>query len=176
MNKFVLSLGLVALLAGCGEPAENKTAQPQEPVKQATPSEPTAAPVVTPETPEDKAKVEEPSQPAAAAPEQNGVKSEPAKPTQPASPEKSASELVIDATSEQTMTASLDKMIAPLSDAEKEAFAEAFLVYAMSKVDMSVDEETNQKNMLAALSGKSVKDIMAEADKIKADAEKAEQK
>lgn len=37
MNKFILSLGLVTLLAGCGEPAKNETAAPQEPVKQSVP-------------------------------------------------------------------------------------------------------------------------------------------
>ena len=73
---------------------------------------------------------------------------------------------VIDATNEETMNSSLNAMLEPLSDSEKEAFAEAFLIYTMSKVDMSVSDATNQKNILAALNGKSVKDIMTEATKI----------
>lgn len=174
MNKFVLSLGLVALLAGCDKPAENKMTPPQEPAKQSAPVA-TTAPAATEAATENKAQtntsVQSPTEQ-----DTQVAESKPTEPVQPAAPAKPGDALVIDATSEQTMTASLDKMIAQLSDSEKEAFAESFLVYAMSKVDMSVDEETNQKNMLAALNGKSVKDIMTEADKIKADAEKTEQK
>jgi hypothetical protein len=161
MNKFLLSLGLVSLLAGCGEPAKDKTTASSTPVEQTTTVEKTTTVEQTAPIKTDDKSVQTPAN------TETSVASE---------QKKIANDLVIDATSEQTMTASLDKMIEPLSDAEKEAFAEAFLVYAMSQVDMSVDEQTNQKNMLAALNGKSVKDILAGAEKIKADAEKTEQK
>lgn len=195
MNKFLLSFGLVALLAGCDKPAENRMATPQNEMNQPTPTAPATpatpanpATPATPVTPANPVTTTTPEERAVERSVQNQQQAQSAAtntmpPAVTAQPNQSeggqgvrlnpARTEVIDASSEEAMTASLDRMIVNLSESEKEAFAEAFLVYAMSKVDMSLDEETNQKNMLAALNGKSVQDIMTEAEKIKASSDKA---
>lgn len=220
MNKFLLSIGLVTLLAGCDRAPENTTPAQQAAANQMNPLTPTtntmatntpATPATTPgigtpsatpgvTTPAVNPNVVNPGTPVPTTPGTTSTQTmpgavttpdaapanrsavvtpaTPVTPTQPATPNRAANAnnaLVIDASSEEAMTASLDRMIANLSESEKEAFAEAFLVYAMSRVDMSVDEATNQRNMLAALDGKSVSDIMTEANRIKANAAQSTQ-
>lgn len=173
MNKLLISFVSLVLLAGCGE-AEKKDASSAQPEDQQAQSQPataesdskeatTAAPQDNTATPE---KADEPQKPDDTAKDvQVPAETEKA----PVAPEKSESSpaAVIDATNEQTLTESLDKMIVNLTEEEKETFSEAFLIYAMSQVDMSLSEEENQKKMLAALNGKSVQDILNESAKLK---------
>lgn len=173
MNKLLISFVSLVLLAGCGE-AEKKDASSTQPENQQTQSQPataesdskeatTARPQENAATPE---KADEPQKSDDTAKDvQVPAETEKA----PVAPEKSesSSAAVIDATNEQTLTESLDKMIVNLTEEEKETFSEAFLIYAMSQVDMSLSEEENQKKMLAALNGKSVQDILNESAKLK---------
>ena len=174
MNKLLFAFVSLILLVGCGEEK-----QPEGVLQ--TDNQMTQSPLTTNEQPE--AAQTKPTQEDAVTAEkeqqdtqQQQEKVEPNEETDraPASNSEQApvaakdtSLPVIDGTNEQTLTESLDKMIVNMTEEQKETFSEAFLMYAMSQVDMSLNESENQKKMLTALNGKSAQDILDAVDKLK---------
>lgn len=176
MNKLLISLISLVLLAGCGEAEKNDASSTQQERQQAqsqpADSENNATPAPKTESQENATSTEQSkAQANTGSTTQQQNRAEMNNTAQaPTEAEKAPAfgSAVIDATNEQTLTESLDRMIVNLTEAQKEAFSEAFLIYAMSQVDVSLSEEENQKKMLSALNGKSVQNILDEAAKLRA--------